>query len=358
MSKKLAGLTVETSGVVAVITALALVVICGAAALAIDWGHLVSVKNDLQIASEASALAGARALCTQIPGSASFVDIPNWVSGSDKANYIVKKNATDGVPFATADIQAGFWNLSWHWSTAPTNPTTGAIQLLPQGSVQTTPPLLIPAVRVKIDKKAGVNNGAVQFSLARVMGIANASPAAQAVAAVFPRKDKGILSVPAQSCFPFATPISWVTAHWNDDPPTSFRIGSTYHSEDGGEWTSFLIDANNVPAIRNLIDNGNPTPLKVGDNIYIQPGTKSVLYSDLRVDIGKTGLLPVVSDDFATHEYTPLLAYVAFKLEDCGGSGNSAYVQGHFVKGYVDYDGTPGGTYNFGASAAAPALVR
>ena len=88
---------------------------------------------------------------------------------------------------------------------------------------------------------------------------------------------------------------------------------------------------------------GNPTPLTVGDHIYIQPGTKSVLYSDLAVDIGKIGLLPVVADDFATHEYTPILGFAAFYLEDCGGSGNSAYVQGHFVKGYVDYDGTPGG---------------
>ena len=193
------------------------------------------------------------------------------------------------------------------------------------------------------------------------MGIADASPSAQAVAAVFPRKGKGIKSVPAQSCLPFATPISWVRAHWNDDPPTSFRIGSTYHSEDGGEWTSFLIDANNVPAIRNLIDNGNPTPLEVGQDIYIQPGTKSVLYSDLSVDWGKIGLLPIVADDFATHEYTPLLAFVAFYLERSGGSGNSAYVQGHFVKNYVDYDANPGppnGTLYFGADAATPSLVR
>ena len=155
----------------------------------------------------------------------------------------------------------------------------------------------------------------------------------QAVAAVFPRKGKGINSVPAQSCLPFATPISWVTAHWNDDPPTSFRIGSTYHSEDGGEWTSFLIDANNVPTIRDLIVNGNPTPMTVGDNIYIQPGTKSVLYSDLAVDIGKIGLLPIVADDFATHEYTPLLGFVAFYLEDTGGSGESCLCPGAFCQG-------------------------
>lgn len=357
MSKKLAKLMAETSGAVALITAITLVVICGAAALAIDWGHLVSVKNELQIAAEASALGGARALCTQIPGSLSFVDKPNWVSGANTADYTLKKNSTDGVPLANADIQAGFWNLTWHWSTAPRDPTTGAIQLL----AQSTPPnpLYVPAVRVKTDKNAGVNSGKVQFSFARVMGIADASPSAEAVAAVFPRKDKGINSVPAQSCFPFATPLSWARDHWNDDPPTSFRIGSSYHSEDGGTWTSFLIDANNVPTIRNLIDNGNPTPLTVGQDIYIQPGTKSVLYSDLAVDKGKIGLLAVVSDDCATHENSPILAFAAFYLEDCGGSGESAYLQGHFVKGYVDYDGTPGGTDNyFGASAATPALVR
>jgi hypothetical protein len=356
MFKKIAGLMDETSGAVAVITAVALVAICGAAALATDWGHLVSVKNELQVAAEASALGGARALCTQIPGSSSFVDIPNWSNGGTTANYTLKKNAADGALLASADIQMGFWNLSWNWNTAPKDTTTGAIQLLPQGTAPN--PLYIPAVRVKVNKNTGENNGKVQFSLAGIMGIANASSSAQAVAAVFPRIGKGISSVPAQSCFPFATPLTWVTQHWNDDPPTSFRIGSTYHSEDGGEWTSFLIDANNVPTIRNLIEDGNPTPLTVGNPIYIQPGTKSVLYSDLAVDIGKVGLLPVVADGFATHEYTPILGFAAFYLEACGGSGESAYLQGHFVKGYVDYDGTPGGTYYFGASAAAPALVR
>ena len=281
------------------------------------------------------------------------------MSGTDKANYILQKNSSDGVVFANADIQVGFWDLTWHWSTAPTDPTTGAIQLLPQS---TTPDAThLPAVRVKIDKKAGVNNGAVQFSLARVMGINDASPAAQAVAAIFPRKGKGIKSTPAQACLPFATPLTWVTQHWNDDPPTSFRIGSEYHAEDGGEWTTFTIPLNKVPAIQDLIENGNPNPLKVGDDIWIQPGTESVLYTDFQVDIGKIGLLPIVRDDFDTHAFTPLLAFVAFQVEDSGGHGNSAYVQGHFVRNFVDYDADPGkpdGSLYFGADAATPALVR
>lgn len=364
MLKKLARLMAETEGAVAVITGIALVAICGAAALAIDMGHLVSVKNELQIASEASSLAGARGICWPIAGGLSFATVPNWTEGSTRTVQTLKLNYADTKVLSSADIQLGVWDLNWHWDTAPKDSTTGAIQLLPQST-----PLdktHIPAVRVKIDKKAGVNDGEVRFSLARVMGINDASPTAQAVAAVFPRKKWGIKSVPAQSCFPFATPISWVREHINDDPPTSFRIGSTYHSEDGGEWTSFLIDANNVPAIRDLILNGNPDPMTVGvDNIYIQPGTKSVLYSDLAVDIGKIGLLPIVPDDFATHDYSPLKGFVPFYLEDCGGSGNSAYVQGHFVKDYVFYDANPGPenpptgvNYYFGGDAATPSLVR
>lgn len=359
MWKKLARLMGETSGAVAVVTGIALVAICGAAALATDWGRLSSVQNELQVAADASSLSGARALCKQIPGT-SFVAIPNWGEGTTYTAEILGKNAADGVLLANADIQLGVWNLAWQWSTAPRDGTTGTIQLLPQSTKLDATHL--PAVRVKIDKKAGENNGPVQFSLARVMGINDASPSAQAVAAVFPRKKWGIKSVPAQSCFPFATPISWVRDHINDDPPTPFRIGSTYHSEDGGEWTSFLIDANNVPAIRDLILNGNPDPMTVGvDNIYIQPGTKSVLYSDLAVDVGKIGLLPIVVDDFATHEFSPLLGFVPFYLEATGGSGTSCYVQGHFVKGFVDYDATPGPSDEslyFGADAATPSLVR
>jgi hypothetical protein len=364
MSKKLARLLAETSGAVAVVTGIALVAICGAAALAIDLGHLNSVKNELQIAADASALAGARGICWPISGGLSFATVPNWVEGGAVTTETLKKNYADTNLLANADIQLGVWNLNWHWDTAPRDTTTGAIQLLPQST--TLDKTHIPAVRVKIDKKTGVNSGPVQFSLARVMGIADANPSSQAVAAVFPRKGKGIKSVPPQSCLPFATPIKWVTDHLNDDPPTSFRIGSTYHSDDGGEWTSFLIDANNVPTIRDLIINGNPDPLTaLVDNIYIQPGTKSVLYSDLAVDKGKIGLLPIVRDDFATHEYTRLLGFVPFYLEDTGGNGESAYVQGHFVKDYVFYDANPGpddppsGTnYYFGGDAATPALVR
>ena len=164
------------------------------------------MKNELQIAAEASALAGARGICWPIAGGLSFATVPNWAERGTVANETLKKNGADGVLLANADIQLGVWNLAWQWSTAPRDPTTGAIQLLPQSTTLDT--THIPAVRVKIDKKAGVNNGPVQFSLARVMGIADASPSAQAVAAVFPRKGKGIKSVPPNPVSPLPPPLN------------------------------------------------------------------------------------------------------------------------------------------------------
>ena len=90
-----------------------------------------------------------------------------------------------------------------------------------------------------------------------------------------------------------ATPISWVHLMWKPDADSdTFRIGSAYHDPTGGQWTSFLADANNVPTIRDLIDNGNPSELKIGDQIWIEPGTKTTLYSDAADRIGDTFLLP------------------------------------------------------------------
>jgi Flp pilus assembly protein TadG len=361
MGKKISRFWAETSGSVAVIIGISLAVVAGFAALAIDLGHLGSVKSELQQAADAGALGGARALITQVPAAVPFVNKPNFVDAPGIATDTVKLNYADGNVLANADVQAGYWDLTWHWNTAPKDATTGAINLLPT-TTPADPTRYVPAVRVKVDKAEGSNSGPVSNYLAGVIGTPTSKEAAQSVAGVFKVEGKGISSVPAQSCFPFAVPIKWVndwqTNHLNDDPPLTVVIGSDYHAEDGGQWTSFLIDANNVPTIRDLINNGNPTPLSTGDQIWIQPGTKDTLFSDMSVDEGKIGLLPVVPDDYATHDYTTLLGFVAFYLDDAvGGAGK--YIKGHFVKDYVDYDGTPGTpTNNYGAAGAKTALIN
>jgi hypothetical protein len=133
--------------------------------------------------------------------------------------------------------------------------------------------------------------------------------------------------------FPLATPQSFVRALWDKNPPESFRIGPCYHDPTGGEWTSFLVDANDVLRIRDLIDSGNPGPLKVGDQIWIQSGTKTTVCSEAATRIGDIVMLPIVPDDFLTHDHNPILAFVPFKIEAACG-GDDKYIQGHFVPNY------------------------
>ena len=82
--------------------------------------------------------------------------------------------------------------------------------------------------------------------------------------------------------------------------PYEFKLTSSYHTGpcEAGQWTSLLTDRNDVPTIRGLIANGNPDPIGIGDEIWIEPGTKTALYAD--VPVGEDVLLPIVAD-ITTH---------------------------------------------------------
>jgi len=223
-------------------------------------------------------------------------------------------------------VQTGYWNLATkNLQSTGISPSTNEV----------------PAVLVTAAKIAGQNGGPVQMLFAPLLGINTANVSARALAFI-----SAPAGIPAHGGgFPLATPKALVDQYWYLDPPVSFRIGSAYHDPVGGEWTSFLEDSNNVPTIRDLIANGNPAPLNVGDNIWIQPGTKTTLYGDAASLVGKTVILPVVTTDFETHSYTPILGFVSFYIEaSVGGSGK--YIQGYFVKDHAITNGTPGGTYN------------
>jgi len=313
----------EESGSMALLSAIILVVILGMAALAVDVGHLMTVKAELQKAADAGALAGARGLVPYT--TASPPPHPNWTSGETRAVQTVQANQVDGQPLTSWQIESGYWNLA-----SKTMQPTG---LLPSSHD-------VPAIKVTLAKTAGENGGPVQMLFGQILGKAAADVTAQALA--FISAPSGI---PAGGLFPLAIPQILVDEYWYQDPPLSFRIGSHYHDPVGGQWTSFLVDSNNVPTIRDLIANGNPDPVNIGDNIWIQPGTKTTIYSSAADKIGQVVTLPVVRTDFDTHSYTPVLGFVSFYIEDSvGGSGK--YIQGHFVKDRGVEKGNPGGPYN------------
>jgi Flp pilus assembly protein TadG len=315
MNRTWQDLVSQENGALVVIAALGITVLFGMAALALDIGHLLSVKNELQRAADAGALAGSRALS---PYSGT---LPNWSQGQTTATQTTQNNKVDGTLVSNCQVQAGYWSL-----------TNKVLQSTGITSTSND----VPAIRVTAARASGQNGGPVGLLFGPVLGTSLASVSAHALAFI-----SGVSGIPAGSGFPMATPKVVVDQYWYQEPPVSFKIGSSYHSPDGGQWSSFLADSNSTNTIRDLIQNGSPSPLKLGDNIWIQPGTKTALYSDAAALVGQTVIMPVVTTDFTTHAYTPILGFVAFYIEaSVGGSGK--YIQGHFVQNYPVV-GTPGG---------------
>lgn len=213
-----------------------------------------------------------------------------------------------------------------------------------------------PAVRVTITKDVGKNNGPITMLTRLMFGGSDVAMTAKAVA---------VISSPGKvlpgSLVPQAINKCMYDLYWNAstgspviytgtpaDPyglstigqPWELRIGSAYHygTCTSGQWTSFALDVNNVPAVRDLIANGNPTPLGIGDNTWIEPGTKDSLYNDLDAkyptppgaDI--TVLVVDLATDLTNKGQAPIVGFAGFHIDDIKG-GSGKYIQGHFIKG-------------------------
>ena len=79
----------KTEGSVAIITAIGLVVFLGFVSLAIDMGHLYTVRNELQNVADASALAAASALIVDSGG----VAVRDAATSQQKAMEVAQKQS-------------------------------------------------------------------------------------------------------------------------------------------------------------------------------------------------------------------------------------------------------------------------
>jgi Flp pilus assembly protein TadG len=336
----------DESGGVAVIVALVLSAMLFTSALVMDLGHLYTVRSEVRKAAEAGAYAGARAL--RLGADPAVLD---WNHGKSVATSTVRQNAADNqslADFSVASVQAGYWDISWTRSTAPANllGSTDPDSFMPTASQ-------VPAVKVTITKTQGGSGSSAPVAtyFASLMGIGSMSVQAKATA-MLPTPN----SLPPGDAFPLATPDSWVVRYYDTNPPFTFRIGDSYHNPDGGQWTSFDVDVNNVPYVRKLIDDGNPNELSIGDHIWIEPGVKNTLYAYAASKIGETVMLPVVGDAFDTHAWTPIENFVAFKITDTH-QGSGPYIEGHFVRNWTASDGSgAGGPYR--GTSLPPKLVQ
>ena len=259
-------------GAVALLVALTLPVLVGAAALAVDLAYLHVVRNELQNDADAAALAGARALYSSSPGS------PNWAAAQEQATLAIELNRAASGALKQGDVRTGYWNLSAQDNGFDTVSTTPSAQDA-------------PAVQVRVAKAEGQNTGPVRTFLASIWGVYAKPVQATAVAGV---ASPG--SISPGGVFPFAMSECMYQKFWNasaqppgphNDPATGqpyvFKIGSLYHygNCDSGEWTSLDQKASGANEIDKLITEGNPVTLAVGDEVWMQSGVKTSLFQDV-----------------------------------------------------------------------------
>lgn len=306
-------------GSIALFFLLFLIPLLSFGAFAIDIARVAVVRNELQNAADAAALAGAAALMQSIGVG------PNWAQAVSAANGAVALNASDGVALSKGTATAGYWNL--------TGTPAGM-----QATTITPGTYDAPAVQVTATRTAGVNGGAIPLLLGGLLGIASASGGATAVAAL--AAPGGIAS---GGLFPLALDQCIYNQYWNlatNQPrvnpstnlPYEFIVtnGQTYGTSCmAGQWTSFQSTANDVTSMANLMATGNPSPLAIGDSIWLAAGVKASLYNS--VPVGTIVVLPVVTQ-MATKTYVAIVAFAAFHI-DASVGGSAKYIQGHFVSG-------------------------
>jgi Flp pilus assembly protein TadG len=293
-----------------------LVVLCFAAVSA-DLGHYFVVRDELQSAADAAALSGAGKLFPATPS-------PNWSAAAANAATAVRLNSANNVSLTDATVQTGYWNLSG-------SPAGMQSQTIVPG------PYDNPAIQVTVSLAQGLNSGPLKYFFAPLFGIQTTAVSAHAVA---------VVSAPGYfapgGIFPMALNKCVFDQYWNSttgapkiDPTTGsayeFQIGSG--SSDAtcatGQWTSFLTNSNSVPAVRDLITDGNPTGLGIGDAIWIESGVKTTLYSSVPTNV--TVVVPVVQQISSSIEV--IVAFAAFHIDSSAG-GSTKAIQGHFVSNF------------------------
>jgi hypothetical protein len=269
-------------GIVAVIIATATVVFVGLAALAIDVGHLFVVRNELQNAADAGALAGARFLY-DVNGTT-----VNPTANIDAYNAAIS-NRSDKVPVDvhwsggnTGDIERG------HWSFATRTFTPNA-SLLPVSLWDVSwdeldrNPDFINAIRVKTRRE---DKPATSF-LAGIFGFKNFILSTEAIAYI---GFAGTLA-PFEVDQPIAICSQSILSSNGEYSCTVGRMinsGKLVAAHETGGWTDYnqvnpCLGGTNASDVRSLVcGNGNPEPIILGAPVSTNGGQISSAFKKFR----------------------------------------------------------------------------
>jgi len=304
-------------GIVLPLMAVSLVTLMGFMGLALDVGYVYMVRNELQDAADAAALAGAGKLFS---GSSST---PDFTGASTKASSAISllNNKAANAALVTGTISTGYWNL------------TGS----PTGLHATaTSPNDFPAVQVQISKSS--TNGAVNTFFSKALGINTFNPTATAVAMVTgPGKGNLFPMVLSQCLFdqyygsngPLTAPNTNYLPNQDKIPqikgqPYIFAMDSHYPIPLGGgknctpgKWTSYNSSSSDTTAMSKMIDGSQINSMARDDNF----STK-----DVTADPKSLSKAAATNCSSGTCRYV-LVSVVADSAMESGSSGSTTPIK-------------------------------
>jgi Flp pilus assembly protein TadG len=263
------------SGAVAIITAILMVVFLGFLALAVDIGHLATVKNELQNAADASALAGARALVFKegemVQKITPLPDPPYCGQAKTWAQTTI--NQSDAQNLTITTVQTGVWD--WKASTFTINESCG----LNSG---------VNAVHVEVQRNDAANQPVATW-FARIFGVDTVNAGARATAAI------GYLAgMPAYGTFPIALTLEYFDELKNGDPGDIMFYPD---NADTGGWCGPTSESITPPNLIDWINGGIPEALTENvsevslNNGNLTPGINAIKNHELPWQV----VLPVVN---------------------------------------------------------------
>ncbi|WP_197337899.1 TadG family pilus assembly protein [Ralstonia solanacearum] len=313
-------------GVVGVMMPSLLIVILAIGALAIDIARLLIVRNELQNAADAAALAGANYLYR--PGSTPGSSY-DWSGGQSKALSALQQNYATGTKLVDGDVQTGYWNTASNaFHAQPYTPTSNDV----------------PAVKVKAEKLAGKNGGPVNLYLAPVIKLLAPPVSATAIAVIASPNTitkGGLLPLVVSSCiyngsWDFSKSPPAPKLDKNGNPVIwSFGPGMSGGSSCGDQslYTSFDDPQKaNSAGMQDLFANHNPNPMSIGGNTYVLDQADSI----------SQVLLPKINQCSAAGNKTCEYSTVSIVNKTDGSAGNQPIVSFaclHILSAHADSGG-------------------
>jgi Flp pilus assembly protein TadG len=255
----------DSDGAVLVIVALVIVVLIGVTAFAIDFGIVFTTQKQLQNASDAGALAGARALgyyrcvesgntnCTTVNG----VNITGTESEAVVQNVVAAVGDNSAFDTSSLNVDSNTDIKLGKWSEASN----------PKFTPDVSP---VNAVKVTTRKEAGTDNGSVRAFFGQIFSVNEYNTAKESIAAI-----TGLSIAPPGELIPIGVSVAGC-------PAPEIRMQKTTESCVG--WTTLdpVIDPTpgSVSAIIDGIRTGaSSTPeLKVGTPIQFGGGVVTPIF--------------------------------------------------------------------------------